>query len=300
MCDFTVLPEDEKILRKCNTCKTFRLTIPANANCTPVIPGGVMKELLRWGCLSLILLSLHALAAPRKPHVVLLGAVKKVAYSHAGDPAGARQGETELKIRPLIVDGQVKEWTTGESHDVTDRSFVVRRAIRLNDDLPAKTTPESKGESVENAHSAGANATGATTVPTGPSLKLSPKWVWQRGPWLMVDRATGHITALKLVDYQPGVSEIAWFRDYAAYCGVTTTGKSLYAVVAQISARKPVLAKKLSAFDGNEQGARVCEVPVWQREPLAVTFHPNGTGPVRYEIALGSAVLVEEAEEDQK
>jgi hypothetical protein len=29
-----------------------------------------------------------------------------------------------LKIRALIVDGAVKEWTTGEAHDVTDRSFV--------------------------------------------------------------------------------------------------------------------------------------------------------------------------------
>ena len=76
--------------------------------------------------------------------------------------------------------------------------------------------------------------------------------MWQRGPWLLVDRVTGHVTALKLPDYDPGVSQVSWFRDYGAYCGVTASGKSLYAVVAQVAARKPVLAKKLSAFDAGE------------------------------------------------
>ena len=69
-------------------------------------------------------------------HTVFLGGVKRVPYSKAGDPAGAATGENESKIRALIVDGLVKEWTTGESHDVTDRSFVVRRVLRLNDALP--------------------------------------------------------------------------------------------------------------------------------------------------------------------
>ena len=76
-------------------------------------------------------------AAPRKAHVVVLGAARKVAYSKAGDPAGAAPGETELKIRALLVDGVLKEWTTGDAHDVTDRSFVVRRVIKLNDALPS-------------------------------------------------------------------------------------------------------------------------------------------------------------------
>ena len=77
-------------------------------------------------------------AAPRKAHVVVLGAARKVAYSKVGDPAGALAGETELRVRALVVDGAVKEWTTGDAHDVTDRSFVVRRAIKLNDSLPSE------------------------------------------------------------------------------------------------------------------------------------------------------------------
>ncbi|MGA2352481.1 MAG: hypothetical protein ABSF70_18750 [Terracidiphilus sp.] len=82
-------------------------------------------------------------AAPRKPHVVVLGAARKVPYSKTGDPAGALQTETELKVRPLMVDGVLKEWTTGDAHDVTDRSFVVRRVIKLNDTLPADSQASS-------------------------------------------------------------------------------------------------------------------------------------------------------------
>ncbi len=76
------------------------------------------------------------MAAPRKTHTVVLGAAKRVPYSKSGDPSGAATGEDALKVRALLVDGVLKEWTTGDSHDVTDRSFVVRRVIRLNDALP--------------------------------------------------------------------------------------------------------------------------------------------------------------------
>ena len=57
------------------------------------------------------------------------------------------------------------------------------------------------------------------------------------------------LSPLKLPHYDPAVSQVSWFRDYGAYCGVTASGKSLYAVVAQLAAHKPVLAKKLDAFD---------------------------------------------------
>ncbi|MGA8043029.1 MAG: hypothetical protein WCA37_09515 [Terracidiphilus sp.] len=205
-------------------------------------------------------------AGPRKPHAVFLGAVKKVPYSKADDPAGAQSNETELKLRALIVDGQVKEWTTGDSHDVTDRSFVVRRVLKINDALPT----DKQGH-----------------------------WVWQRGPWLLIDRSTGHITALKLPDYNPGVSQVSWFRDYAAYCGVTASGKSLYAVVAQLAVRKPVLAKKLAAFDEHQDSTPACAPVDWQREPLRVSFHPAGKDAVSFDIVPGSAALVEDAGDDQ-
>ena len=211
---------------------------------------------------------------PKKPHVVGLGGVKQVPYSKQGDPAGAGPEEKTLRTRPLLVDGRLSEWTTGDAHDVTDRSFVVRRALRINDALP--------GEG-----------------------KLASHWVWQRGPWLMVDRVTGRVTALKLPDYDPVASQVAWFRDYAAYCGVAASGKSLYAVVAQVGARKPVIAKKMAVYDAESHAWPVCGTPAWQREPLRVNFYPSGTEPggkddvVSFDVVGGSAVLVEGEDESE-
>ena len=186
-------------------------------------------------------------------------------YSKAGDPAGAATGEDTLKIRALLVDTVLKEWTTGDAHDVTDRSFVVRRAIRINDTLPGD--------------------------------KLG-HWVWQRGPWLLVDRVSGRVTPLKLPDYDPGVSQVSWFRDYGAYCGVTATGKSLYAVVAQLAARRPVLAKKLAAFDPRDHADPACAEAEWQRDPMRITFHPSGKDAVSFDFVPGSALLVEDSTDD--
>jgi hypothetical protein len=210
-----------------------------------------------------LLTSVLTLAAGTKIHTVGLGGGRKVPYSIAGDPAGARADEKELRIRPLIVDGKVKEWTTGEAHDVTDRSFAVRRAIRLNDALPTEHAEH---------------------------------WVWQRGPWLLIDRTTGKITALHLPDYDPAVSEVIWFRDYAAYCGLTSSGKQLYAVVSQVAARKPVLAKKLGAWDVGDHPSPACSPATWQREPLRIGFQPTGGQAVSFDLVGSSAVLVEEGD----
>jgi hypothetical protein len=228
--------------------------------------------------------TLSADAAPRKAHTVFLGAVRHVPYSKAGDPASAAAGESVLDIRALLVDGVLKEWTTGDAHDVTDRSFVVRRVIRLNDALPTDDKPGTTDKaSLEKA-----------------SHDKASQWVWQRGPWLLVDRAAGHVTALRLPDYNPGVSQVSWFRDYAAYCGITASGKSLYAVVAQIAARKPVLAKKLAAFDVDNHAEPVCTPPDWQREPLRIAFHPSGTNAISYGIVPGSALLVEDTGDEDE
>jgi len=219
---------------------------------------------------------LFAATPPKKPRSVILGPVRHVPYSKVGDPAGARPDEATLKTRALLVDGRITEWTTGDSHDVTDRSFVVRRALHVNDTLPGDVS--------------------------GNAKQAASHWVWQRGPWLLVDRATGRVTALKLPDYDPAASQVAWFRDYAAYCGVTATRKSLYAVVAQLGVRRMVLAKKLSAYDAEdhteEHAGPVCDLPEWQREPLRITFHPAGRAAASFDLVGGSAVLVEEGDDE--
>jgi hypothetical protein len=69
-------------------------------------------------------------------------------------------------------------------------------------------------------------------------------------------------------------------------------------VVAQVAARKPVLAKKLDAFDPESHAAPACGQPDWQREPLRINFHPAGKDAVSFEIVPGSAVLVEDSGDD--
>ena len=202
-----------------------------------------------------------------KPHVVALGAARREPYSVQGDPAGAKMGETELKVRPLVVDGKVKEWTTGDTHEVTERSFAVRRAVRLNDALPTDR---------------------------------EARWVWQRGPWLLVDRGSGKVAALHLPDFDPAISEAIWFRDYAAYCGMNATGKQLFAVVAQVAARRPLLARKLASWDPADHPSPACGPAIWQRDPLKVSFQPTGAETVSFDLVGTSAVLVEDGDADDE
>src|SRR5512146_3046979 len=118
-------------------------------------------------------------AAP-KAHVVLFGKWMPVTLFVGPNEDKA----VDIKIRSLLVDGRLREFTTGEPHDVTERLFVVRRAYRLNDWLP-----EDQGA----AH----------------------KWKWQRGGWLLVDRDTGRVTQLSLPYFDSFYSAAGWYRDYA-------------------------------------------------------------------------------------
>ncbi len=171
----------------------------------------------------LIALLCPAIASAVKIHTVVLGAVRKVPYTPPeATPETKSDDSTSLHVRPLMVDDKQREWTVGPIHEVTDRTFVVQRALRINDGLP--------GEAVH--------------------------WTWQPGPWLMVDRVTGHIAALHLPDFDPQVSDVVWFRDYAAYCGIATTVKGgLMAVVAELGARKAVVQQKLERMARAERSA---------------------------------------------
>jgi len=213
-----------------------------------------------------------AAGAAAKVHTVTLGAAKRVPYTPPSSVAGGSDA-AEMKVRPLLVDGRQREWTTGETHDVTDRSFTVRRALRINDALPGEQT----------AH-----------------------WVWQPGPWLLVDRATGHIAALHLPEFDAAVSEVAWFRDYAAYCGVAQTAKGgLYAVVAQLGARRAVVQKQIGAWPpaagaqaGSQKAGPPCQPAVWQRQPMRVTMQATGGEAMTFEV-VGGASIVEEGDVEE-
>jgi hypothetical protein len=80
-----------------------------------------------------------------------------------------------------------------------------------------------------------------------PGEKL-PHYIWQTGAWLLVERNTGHITVLRLAGYDPALSGISWFRDYAAYCALSAQAKSVYAEVLELNQHKPVARKKVAAW----------------------------------------------------
>ena len=173
-----------------------------------------------------------------------------------------------VKIRALIIDGRVKEYVLGTPHEVTERLFVVRRVFRVNDGLPEDS---------------------------------APRWEWQRGGWLLVDRVTGRISTISLPEFDTHYSVASWYRDYVAYCGVADDGKKTFAVVAQLSRRKPVLKKALAegvAEDAAPDSA--CPAPVWQRGPTRVSFQAAGRAKETFAIRGHIVDVVNDAEEDDE
>lgn len=183
-------------------------------------------------CRSLIVTGLVAtsVAAPRQ-HTVELGRWYTVQIT--ADSGAVQQG----KMRRLIIDGRMREYTTGSPHQVTDRLFVIRRLQRVNDSLPQQDGQK-------------------------------PRWIWRLEGWISVDRQTGHIALLNLPAFDPEASQANWYRDYAAYCGSSDNSDKMYMVVFQLGKRKPVLRKEVAGS--------ACPAPTWERNPSRVTFNVAG------------------------
>jgi len=211
--------------------------------------------------------------AATKFHIITFG--KWTTVQWFPESGAADEKPLTLKVRPLLIDTHVKEFTLGPAHDVTDRLFVVRRAFCVNDSLPQESTSP-------------------------------PHWEWQPGGWLLVDRLTGHISLLNLPDFDVFYSAASWYRDYAAYCGVSDDNKKVYAVVAQINRRKPVVKWLIgeTKFAVESQEWRVpdsdCRLPDWQRDPARVTFEPNPSTKRTYVIRGRSGDLMADEKEDDE
>jgi hypothetical protein len=201
-------------------------------------------------------------AAAPKPHVIAFG--KWIAAKY---PNATGQKLLDLKVRPLFVDTRLKEYTTGAPHELTDRLFVVRRAFRINDSLPAEAA----------AH-----------------------WQWQRGGWLLVDRLTGRVSQLTLPEFDPYYSAASWYRDYIAYCGVSDDGKKLYAMVEQVGRRKPVLKKDVGEPAAGDDPDSECPPPAWERSPVRVTFVPDEDQKVVFSIRNRVVDVVNDTEEAEE
>jgi hypothetical protein len=208
---------------------------------------------------ALLMLSTAAYAVPRQ-HVVTFGKWLPVKFFVGPDETKS----IDMKVRALYVDGIIKEFTTGEPHDVTDRLLVVRRAYRVNDWLP---------EDARNV-----------------------RWKWQRGNWLLVERQSGHVTQIKLPSFDSYYSSSSWFRDYVAYCGVSDDRSTVYAMVVQLGTKKPVLKKELGAAKGAEMPESECASPEWQRQPVRVTFQPSSGQKLTFTVRGHAADVTTEAE----
>ncbi len=213
---------------------------------------------------ALMILTAAALAAS-KPHVVALG--KPFTVKLFLGPTEAKS--QDIKVRALTVDGRIKEFTTGEPHDITETLFAIQRAYRVNDSLP-------------------------------DDPRTLPKWKWQRGGWVLVDRTSGRVSQVRLPEFDPYYSAASWYRDYVAYCGVSESGEKLFAVVAQVGAKKPVLKSALGETSGGETPDSECSAPEWQRQPTRVTFSPKGRRQLTFEVHGRAADLASTPESAQE
>ena len=107
-----------------------------------------------------------------------------------------------------------------------------------------------------------------------------------------MDRMTGRISSLALPEFDPYYSVASWYRDYAAYCGVSDDGKKLFAIVFQVGRRKPVLKKALGEAHGDAAPDSECPAPGWERRPARVTFEPDETRKSTYAVRGHAADLV--------
>jgi hypothetical protein len=114
---------------------------------------------------------------------------------------------------------------------------------------------------------------------------------------LLVNRVTGKIQQIPLPEFDPYSSATAWFRDYAAYCGVSEDGKKVSAIVAQLGRHKPLLKKPVSDAAA-EMPDSECPAPVWERAPSRVTFEPKGEPKFTFTVPTRAVDLV--TEEDTK
>jgi hypothetical protein len=200
---------------------------------------------------------------PPKVHTAVLGAKLRVTWiaspeAAASSPSTQKQ-HLALTIRPLLIDGRRKQWTTGPVHDITDHTFAVLEALHINDALPTDRAPH---------------------------------FIWQTGAWLLVDRSTGHVTPLHLAAYDPALTGISWYRDLAAYCSISPSGKILSGTVFQIGSRKAAARKRIAAWplppapgstldlnSSNAPAPAASPQPASQSAPFAAPIHSPSVRP---------------------
>jgi hypothetical protein len=81
---------------------------------------------------------------------------------------------------------------------------------------------------------------------------------------------------------------------------VSEDGKKLYAVVAQVGRRKPILKKDIGEPAGGDSPDSECTPPTWERTPLRVTFLSNDNQKLVFSIRGRVVDVVNDAEESEE
>lgn len=115
-----------------------------------------------------------------------------------------------------------------------------------------------------------------------------------------MDRLTGRVSQINLPEFDAFYSTASWYRDYIAYCGVSDDGKKLYAIVAQVGRRKPILKKDVGEPDGGADPDSECPAPAWERSPMRVTFVPDDDQKVVFSVRNRVVDVVNDAEEGEE
>ena len=195
-------------------------------------------------------------------HTVFLGPWHSVPYSP--NPDASTPSQSRLRVRALVVDGRIADWTTGPVHLITPTSYTVRQAVRINNSLPSDPHQH---------------------------------WIWQLGSWLAIHRLTGHVAVLHLPGYDPRVSNVAWFRDLAAYCGLRGVVKPrLTLLVARIGTRVALVSNKITPWNPARNPALLstpaCAPVTWKLNPLRVRFQPSVGKPYIYRFVDNTPILM--------
>ena len=201
-------------------------------------PRFMRKKCILWVLLLTMSILTTRSGAATKVHVIAFGKWISVQWQ-----ADSTAKPLPLKVHALVVDGRVREYAIGTPHEVTERLFVVQRVFRVNDSLPEDSIP---------------------------------RWQWQRGGWLLVDRLTGRVSSISMPGFDNFYSAASWYRDYVSYCAVSDDGKKVSATVVQLNRRRPVVKKLLSGVALDEaRPDSACPAPVWQRSPVRVSFETS-------------------------
>jgi hypothetical protein len=78
---------------------------------------------------------------------------------------------------------------------------------------------------------------------------------------------------------------------------VSDDGRKLFAVVAQLGRRKPILKKPLAEPDDDDTPDSECPAPpAWQRQPTRVRFEPEENQKLTFSVRGHAVDLVNHAE----